>query len=908
MANCADSEQFLVLSSIRTGLKREFAFAMKAQSEICGSLGRTRASKNGNAVQVVKSPVKKRSRKSSSGEGNKSEPKSEDLNCGVVKSEDGGGRGDVMSEEEAKSDVVDVEELKNEGVMVVVDETEKVGCEGDAKEGGEVCCSKEDGVVGGATPVSITGDSGGSLKGSVVSMEKPFRRFTRSLLKRKLEDDVSGAKDGNDKVNNNAEAVEVGGNNKKRANDSGKDVEVGDDVKEEIEDGALVAVSKASTKRCPTSLKELLATGILEGLAVNYARSVKAIKAGEAELRGVINGNGIVCHCEDCHGVEVVTPTLFKLHASRLNKCPPEYIYLENGSTLHDIMNTCLDVPLETLEEVIQKVIGGFPIKKSTFCFNCRDANVVSRLLCNSCMESKECQPNLPTQTTDTSNCNVLHAVQSRSPEPIVVQKSINNGMKHSTSRDKSDGKVTKKDLRLHKLIFEADVLPDGTEVAYYVRGKRLLDGYKQGFGIVCSCCDKEISPSQFEAHAGWASRRKPYLHIYTSNGVSLHELSINYLKERKFSSSDNDDLCSICSDGGDLLCCDGCPRAFHIDCVPLPSVPTDTWYCKYCENVFQKDKYVAHNANALAAGRIAGIDPLAQIHERCIRIVKTHQVHHEGCVLCSFLIFRQPYFSKIFSPRTMMICDQCEKEYHVGCMKDHNIQNLEALPEGNWFCCSECNGVHAALVNLVAGEEENLPDSLLSLIKRKHEEKGLETRADLDVKWKVLNWNLIASDKTRKLLSEAVAILHERFSPINSDSRADFIPAMIYGRKIGDYDFRGMYCAVLIVNQVIVSVGIFRIFGHEVAELPLVATPTDCQGQGYFQCLFSCIERVLASLKVKHLVLPAAEEAESIWTNKFGFTRVDQDEINEYRRRLRMMIFQETPLLQKPVSALAST
>ncbi|XLS83855.1 hypothetical protein HN51_034021, partial [Arachis hypogaea] len=122
----------------------------------------------------------------------------------------------------------------------------------------------------------------------------------------------SGAKDGNDKVNNNAEVVEVGGNNKKRANDSGKDVEVGDDVKEAFEDGALVAVSNASTKRCPTSLKELLAMRILEGLAVNYAQSVKALTdfpsycAGEAELWEVINGYGIVCHCEDCHGVEVV--------------------------------------------------------------------------------------------------------------------------------------------------------------------------------------------------------------------------------------------------------------------------------------------------------------------------------------------------------------------------------------------------------------------------------------------------------------------------------------------------------------------------------------------------------------------------------------------------------------------------
>lgn len=54
------------------------------------------------------------------------------------------------------------------------------------------------------------------------------------------------------------------------------------------------------------------------------------------------------------------------------------------------------------------------------------------------------------------------------------------------------------------------------------------------------------------------------YLHIYTSNGVSLHEWAVKTSLKREISAAENDDLCSICADGGDLLCCDTCPRAFH--------------------------------------------------------------------------------------------------------------------------------------------------------------------------------------------------------------------------------------------------------------------------------------------------------------------------------------------------------
>ncbi|XP_077344619.1 autoimmune regulator-like [Lithobates pipiens] len=46
-----------------------------------------------------------------------------------------------------------------------------------------------------------------------------------------------------------------------------------------------------------------------------------------------------------------------------------------------------------------------------------------------------------------------------------------------------------------------------------------------------------------------------------------------------------NDDECSVCRDGGELLCCDGCPRSFHLSCLvpPLSHIPSGTWRCASC-------------------------------------------------------------------------------------------------------------------------------------------------------------------------------------------------------------------------------------------------------------------------------------------------------------------------------------
>ncbi|XP_043815649.1 uncharacterized protein LOC110623074 isoform X2 [Manihot esculenta] len=344
--------------------------------------------------------------------------------------------------------------------------------------------------------------------------------------------------------------------------------------------------------------------------------------------------------------------------------------------------------------------------------------------------------------------------ITPRTPKLAAMSKSLKSASAGVSSQNKSQWRITMKDQRLHKLVFEEGGLPDGTEVAYYARGQKLLVGYKRGFGILCCCCNCEVSPSTFEAHAGWATRKKPYAYIYTSNGVSLHELAISLSKGRKYSARDNDDLCIVCADGGSLVLCDGCPRAFHKGCASLSSIPRGKWFCQFCENMFQREKFVEHNVNAVAAGRVSGVDPIEQISKRCILIVKNIEAELSGCVLCRAYDFSRSGFG----PRTIILCDQCEKEFHVGCLRSHKMANLKELPKGKWFCCPDCCRIHSTLQKLIVRGSEKLPISLLNVIKKKNEEKSLETINDIDVRWRLLSGKIV-SPETKVLLSQALAI-----------------------------------------------------------------------------------------------------------------------------------------------------
>jgi Rad4 beta-hairpin domain 3/Rad4 beta-hairpin domain 2/Rad4 transglutaminase-like domain/Rad4 beta-hairpin domain 1/Histone-lysine N-methyltransferase NSD-like, PHD zinc finger 1 len=44
-----------------------------------------------------------------------------------------------------------------------------------------------------------------------------------------------------------------------------------------------------------------------------------------------------------------------------------------------------------------------------------------------------------------------------------------------------------------------------------------------------------------------------------------------------------HDDACRACKEGGELLCCDLCPRTYHLRCVDLDTVPEGDWVCTDC-------------------------------------------------------------------------------------------------------------------------------------------------------------------------------------------------------------------------------------------------------------------------------------------------------------------------------------
>lgn len=75
-----------------------------------------------------------------------------------------------------------------------------------------------------------------------------------------------------------------------------------------------------------------------------------------------------------------------------------------------------------------------------------------------------------------------------------------------------------------------------------------------------------------------------------------------------------NSDECCLCKMDGSLICCDGCPAAFHSRCVGVTTslLPEGDWYCPECK--IDKRNPLKRVEKSIRGAILLGIDPYGRL------------------------------------------------------------------------------------------------------------------------------------------------------------------------------------------------------------------------------------------------------------------------------------------------------
>ena len=59
--------------------------------------------------------------------------------------------------------------------------------------------------------------------------------------------------------------------------------------------------------------------------------------------------------------------------------------------------------------------------------------------------------------------------------------------------------------------------------------------------------------------------------------------VKITHYLHMQLQDGQNDCYCWICHKEGEVICCETCPRVFHLKCIQLEASPTEDWVCPEC-------------------------------------------------------------------------------------------------------------------------------------------------------------------------------------------------------------------------------------------------------------------------------------------------------------------------------------